>query len=103
MSEGDQVCARCRTNKETLTTECGYCNGGVDIPCIRAVPYEEARLDHFKATREKREKTLHWWKYQKPYKQYDLQTIQEMCSELGREIGYLDDVIELLERTEEDA
>ena len=62
---------------------------------IRVVSYKEARLDHFKATREKREKTLHWWKYQKPHKQYDLQTIQEMCSELGREIGYLDDVIEM--------
>ncbi len=67
---------------------------------IRIVPYKEARLDHFKALRERRRKTLHWWKYQKPYKQYDAQTIQEMCSELGREIGYLDDVIELLEKTE---
>ena len=44
------------------------------------------------------EKTLHWWKCQKPYKQYDAQTIQEMCSELGREIGYLDDVVEMLEK-----
>ena len=67
---------------------------------IRAVPYKEARLEHFKSVREKRKKTLHWWKYQKPYKQYDQQTIHGMCSELGREIGYLDDVIELLEKLE---
>lgn len=65
---------------------------------IRIVPYKEARLEHFKAQRERRRKTLHWWKYQKPYKQYDAQTIQEMCSELGREIGYLDDVIAMLEK-----
>ena len=67
---------------------------------IRAMSYAESRLDHFKAVREKRKKTLHWWKHQKPYKQYDLQTIQEMCSEVGREIGYLDDVIEMLEKAE---
>ena len=65
---------------------------------IRAISYAESRLEHFKAVREKRKKTLHWRKYQKPYKQYDAQTIQEMCSELGREIGYLDDVIEMLEK-----
>ena len=67
---------------------------------IRAVPYKEARLEHFKATREKRKKTLHWWKYQKPGKQYSQQTIHGMCSELGCEIGYLDDVIEMLEKAE---
>ncbi len=67
---------------------------------IRIVPYKEARLEHFKAVREKRKKTLHWWKYQKPYKQYDLQTIQEMCSEVGREISYLNDEIAMQERLE---
>ena len=67
---------------------------------IRIVPYKEARLEHFKATREKREKTLHWWKYQKPGKQYSQQTINRMCSGLGQEIGYLDDVIEMLEKKE---
>lgn len=67
---------------------------------IRIVPYKEARLEHFKAVREKRKKTLNWWKYQKPYKQYDEQTIHGMCSELGSEIGYLDDVIEMLEKEE---
>jgi len=70
------------------------------MTAIRAVSYEESRLEHFKAVREKRKKTLHWWKCQKPYKQYDLQTIHGMCSELGCEIGYLDDVIAMLERTE---
>lgn len=64
----------------------------------------ELRLEHFKAMRERRRKTLHWWKYQKPNKQYALKTIQEMCSELWREIGYLDDVIEMMERnTDEEA
>ena len=67
---------------------------------IRVMSYKEARLDHFKALRERRRKTLHWWKYQKPHKQYDQQTIQEMCSEVGREISYLDDVIEMLEKME---
>lgn len=70
------------------------------MTAIRAVSYKESRLEHFKSVREKRKKTLHWWKWQKPYKQYDLQTIQEMCSELGREIGYLDDVIEMFEKME---
>ena len=70
------------------------------MTAIRAISYKESRLEHFKAVREKRKKTLHWWKHQKPYKQYDLQTIQEMCSELGREISYLDDVIEMLEKVE---
>ena len=67
---------------------------------IRAVSYEEARLAHFKTTREKRKKTLNWWKYQKPHKQYDQQTIWEMCSDLGNEISYLDDVIAMLEKLE---
>jgi hypothetical protein len=65
---------------------------------IRAISYTESRLEHFKAMRERRKKTLHWWKYQKPGKQYGEQTIHGMCSELGREIGYLDDVIEMLEK-----
>ena len=71
------------------------------MTAIRAVPYEEARLDHFKATREKREKTLNWWKYQKPGKQYDQQTIWGMCADLGNEISYLDDVIQMLEKVGE--
>ena len=65
---------------------------------IRIVPYKEARLEHFKAARAKRKKTLHWWKYQKPGKQYSQQTIWEMCADLGNEISYLDDVIEMLEK-----
>ena len=66
---------------------------------IRIVPYAEARLDHFKTQRERRKRTLHWWKYQKPYKKYDQKTINRMCSGLGQEIGYLDDVIAMLEKT----
>ena len=65
------------------------------MTAIRAMSYAESRLDHFKVLRERRRKTLHWWKHQKPYKQYDAQTIQEMCSDLGRELSYLDDVIEM--------
>jgi len=67
---------------------------------IRAVPYKEARLEHFKATREKRKKTLHWWKDQKRGKEYYELTIRGRCSELESEISYLDDVIELLEKKE---
>ena len=70
------------------------------MTAIRAISYKEARLDHFKETRERRKKTLHWWKYQKPGKQYSRQSIHGMCSDLGQEIGYLDDVIAMLERTE---
>ena len=69
---------------------------------IRIVPYKEARLDHFKATRERRKRTLHWWDYQKPGKQYDQQTIWEMCADLGNEISYLDDVIAMLEKLEQE-
>jgi len=65
---------------------------------ICAMSYAESRLDHFKAVREKRKKTLHWWKYQKPGKQYGEQTIHVMCSDLGLEISYLDDVIQMLEK-----
>ena len=72
--------------------------GGREMTAIRAISYKESRLDHFKALRERRRKTLHWWKYQKPYKQYDQQTIWEMCADLGNEISYLDDVIEMLEK-----
>ena len=67
---------------------------------IRVVSYKEAWLEHYKATREKREKTLHWLKYQKPGKHYSQQTIHGMCSDLGREISYLDDVIAMLEKLE---
>ena len=67
---------------------------------IRAMSYAESRLDHFKAVRAKRKKTLHWWKYQKPGKQYSQQTIWEMCADLGNEISYLDDVIQMLENAE---
>ena len=48
------------------------------MTAIRAISYKEARLDHFKETRERRKKTLHWWKYQKPGKQYGEQTIHGM-------------------------
>jgi len=41
-----------------------------------------------------------WWKYQKTGKQYGQQTIWKMCDDLGNEIGYLDDVIQMLEKTE---
>lgn len=61
---------------------------------------QEARIEHFKAVRERRLKTLHWWKCQKQNKQYAAQTIQKMSLELVREIGYLDDVIEMLEKVE---
>ena len=67
---------------------------------IRAISYAESRLEHFKAVRERRRKTLHWWKYQKPGKQYSQITIHDMCNEIGREISYLDDVIEMLEKAE---
>lgn len=67
---------------------------------IRAMSYAESRLEHFKATREKRKKTLNWWKYQKPGKQYSQLTIRRMCSELESEISYLDDVIAMLEKME---
>ena len=67
---------------------------------IRAISYAESRLDHFKTLRERRKRTLHWWKYQKPYKKFDQQTIWGMCADLGNEISYLDDVIEILEKAE---
>lgn len=65
---------------------------------IRAVSYAESRLDHFRRRAEKCRKSLWWWQWQKPNKQYSQITIQEMCAELGCEISYLDDVIEMLEK-----
>ena len=67
---------------------------------IRAVSYTESRIEHLKAMRERRRKRLHWWKYQKPGKQYSQLTIEGMCSDLGWEISYLDDVIAMLEKLE---
>ena len=69
---------------------------------IRAMSYAESRLDYFKRKAAKCRKTLHWWKYQKPGKQYDEKTIHRMCSELGSEISYLDDVIAMLEKMEDE-
>jgi len=42
----------------------------------------------------------HWWKYQKPGKEYYGLTIRGRCSELESEISYLDDVIQMLEKAE---
>ena len=67
---------------------------------IISMSYKESRLEYFKVVRERRKKTLHWWKYQKPGKQYSQQTIHGMCSDLGWEISYLDDVIQMLEKPE---
>lgn len=67
---------------------------------IRAVSYKESRLDYFKRKAAKYRKTLWWWKYQKPGKQYSQQTIHGMCADLGNEISYLDDVIAMLEKME---
>ena len=68
--------------------------------------YAESRLEYFKAQRERCRETLYLWEYQKSekqYDQYDLQTIHGMCSDLVREISYLDDVIEMLEKAEVEA
>ena len=51
--------------------------------------YAESRLDYFRRKAAKCRKTLWWW-----------QTIQGTCSDLVREISYLDDVIEMLEKAE---
>ena len=67
---------------------------------ICVVTYTESRLDYFRRKAEKCKKTLFWWKCQKPYKQYDAQAIHGMCSDLGWEIVYLDDVIAMLEKME---
>jgi hypothetical protein len=65
---------------------------------IRVISYKESRLDYFRRMKEQHVKALHWWKYQKPHKQYYPQTIQETCAEHGAAISYLDDVIEMLEK-----
>jgi len=73
------------------------------MTAIRAISYAESRLDYFRRKVAKCRKTLWRWLCQKPGKQYGQQTIHEMCSDLAREISYLDDVIEMLEKMEEDA
>lgn len=65
---------------------------------IREVTYAESRLDYFRRRAEKCRKSLWWWQWQKPNKQYSQITIRDMCNEIGREISYLDDVIEMLEK-----
>ncbi len=67
---------------------------------IRAMSYAESRLDYFKRKSAKCRKTLWWWQWQKPNKQYSQTTIHDMCNEIGREISYLDDVIAMLESLE---
>ena len=67
---------------------------------IRAMSYAESRLDYFRRKAAKRRKTAWRWLCQEPGEQYDQQTIHEICSDLAREISYLDDVIAMLEKEE---
>lgn len=60
---------------------------------IRAMSYEEARLDYFKQKAANCRKTLRWWQRQKPGKQCSEQTILDMCADLESLISYLDNVI----------
>ena len=69
---------------------------------IREVTCAESRLDYFRRRAEKCRKSLWWWQWQKPNKQYSQITIHDMCNEIGREIGYLDDVIAMLEKEGEE-
>lgn len=61
---------------------------------LKTVSYEQARLEYFQEQKRACERKLHWWKHQKPYKQYDPITIQEKCSDFGQKIAFYEDAIE---------
>lgn len=60
---------------------------------IIEMDYAASRLAFFEKQRKLHEQKLHWWKHQKPYKQYDEWVIYEKCSYHGAAICYLEDVI----------
>ena len=61
---------------------------------LEAISYEQARLEYFREQKRKCEQKLHWWKHQKPYKQYDLIAIQGKCFDFGQKIAFYEDAIE---------
>lgn len=65
---------------------------------IIALDYEASRLEFFKEQKRMHERKLHWWKGQKPYKQYDMQLIYDKCSFHGAAINYCEDAIKTLEQ-----
>ncbi len=65
---------------------------------IIALDYKDSRLEFFQEQKKLHEQKLHWWKHQKPYKQYGLLTIQEKCDYHGSAIAYLEDAIRALEQ-----
>lgn len=60
---------------------------------IIARNHEESRLEFFEEQKKLHEQKLHWWKHQKPYKQYSSIYIHEKCSEHGAAILYFEDAI----------
>ncbi len=58
------------------------------------VTYEQSRLEFFREQKRCCERKLHWWKHQKPYKQYDPAMIQENCALYGQQIAFYEDAIE---------
>lgn len=65
---------------------------------ISVLDYVASRLEFFNEQKKQHEQKLHWWRNQKPYKQFSLIYIMEKCEEHGIAIAYLDDAIRALER-----
>lgn len=63
---------------------------------IISLDYADSRLAFFEEQKKLHQQKLHWWKHQKPYKQYDAQTIHEKCSYHGEAICYFEDAINAL-------
>lgn len=67
---------------------------------IIVLSHKESRLEFFLEQRKMHEQKLHWWKHQKPYKQYDPCTIQQKCSDHGAAVAYYDEAIKALKYKE---
>jgi hypothetical protein len=65
---------------------------------ITTMTNEEARLEFFNEQIKQHRQKLHWWKHQKPHKQYSLVHIMERCSYHGDAIAYLQSAIDALEQ-----
>ncbi len=57
------------------------------------VTHEQLRLDFFQNQKRSCERKLHWWKHQKPYKQYDAAMIADKCDYYGQAVAYYEDAI----------
>lgn len=60
---------------------------------LQVLNYEESRLEFLREEVKLHEQKLHWWRHQKPGKQYSLAEIMFRCAYHGNAVAYLNDAI----------